>query len=121
MSQDYLHNHIHNLTKQISVSVERLKHKSSFVEDTNKDDLVDVDSSNNKNNNGGNRLDAYNYKLLGTSSSYQMADYNSSDESGFSDVDHAINTYNQVKTVSDEPKALIDFMHKYNKIFDFRV
>lgn len=116
MSQDYLNNYLNNLTQQISVSVDKLKYKSSASarakEDVGKEEGEALYNRASLHN--------YSYKLLATSSSYDINAYNSKEDAN-PNITHAIDSYNQVKTVNEEPKVLLDFMHKYNQNFDFRV
>lgn len=118
MSQAAINSYLDNITQQISVSVERLKYKSSSL-GKNKPEAVEAEAEQGSGYNQQS-LRNYSYQLLATASSYDLNAYNS-EQQDVPNREHAISSYNQVKTVDDKSKVVLDFMHRYNQNFDFRV
>lgn len=110
MNSVSFNNYQYNLTEQISGYVDKIKYKTSKLDNYSMKDNAEGESPYNH-----RALHNYPYSLLDSASSYSLK---SGTEPAAADNLKASSAYQFVSNALEEPKILIDFMHKNNQRYD---
>ncbi len=111
MNRLLANDYINSLHQQISHSVETIKKRSSA-----KSEILG-DASEKSFSSEGSRLNNYSYRLLSSSTAYQLT----GKYDNHIGTTYAADSYRYASEVIKEPKVLVDFLFKNNREFDFKV
>ena len=112
MNKLYLNDYLSNLHRQISVSVEKIKHNSG------QNKLLNHNEDKKSYYSEYNSLQNYAYNLLDTEVSYQLLN---NEINLNTDSLYAASSYKNSSQILKEPTVIMDFMFKNNQNFDFKV
>lgn len=111
MNRLLANNYIDSLHQQISHSVETIKKRSSAQSE------AFSKASEQSASNESSRLNNYSYRLLSSSTAYQLT----GQFDNHIGTTYAADSYRYASEVIKEPTVLIDFIFKNNREFDFKV
>lgn len=107
---------IDRLTADIAKASAKIRQghsKTPFVSDTET-----AETPNSESFTGGGALTSLE---AGSSFSLQMMKAENTQPRSRQNLEYAVNSYNYVFNINKEPTVLIDFMHEYNRSFDFMI